>query len=187
MRRNNKLLQWGSTVFTVSLLIVMICVPKVMAQYWAATPPYNLLWPLWSSTLSPADAVTGLPTPLLSEITNSTILPVQPVLAWDPAQTYPWLLYNVPSVIGGGLTYFDPYYGLNLWPPSYLTDPLTGSPAPITLPSGFSLLLPTDINSFGAFVSLGNLYYISKYPTDVFALSVTSLLTPANIWALPPL
>lgn len=39
------------------------------AQNWFNLPPYNILWPLWSSDLlpdlSPVHPVTGLPTPLV--------------------------------------------------------------------------------------------------------------------------
>jgi hypothetical protein len=73
----------------VLLIITLICFCLVIpssarAQDWQAIPPYNLLWPLWSPVLSPPDPVTGVPTPLLTELSSSTILPVQPVLATDP-------------------------------------------------------------------------------------------------------
>ena len=57
---------------------------SALAQDWAIMPPYNLLWPLWSPVYSPTNPATGLPTPLLSEITSTTILPVQPVYLFNP-------------------------------------------------------------------------------------------------------
>jgi hypothetical protein len=101
--------------------------------------------------------------------------------------TYPWLLYNIPSVLGGGLTYFNPYYGLNPWPPSYLTNPLTGGSAPITLPLGFEALPPTEIEEFGTFFNAGNTSYSIIYPAAQFGFSFTSFLTPADVWGLPQL
>jgi hypothetical protein len=166
-------------------IIGIIGTPLAQAQYWQALPPYNLLWPLWSNVLSPVDAVTGLATPLLSQLTNNTILPVQPVLAWDPAQSLPWALYNIPPFLGGGLTYFSPFFGLNPWPPSYLLDSVTGLPAPITLPVGYGALPPTDINSGIDIVTLGNIQYLLDYPTNLFGIPQSSLLTLGDIWGLP--
>ena len=174
----------ATQLMILSLLIVIALIfigtPLVQAQYWEALPPYNLLWPLWSPVLSPIPA-TGMPvpTPLLTSLDNTTILPVQPVLAWDPAQQYPWLLYNTPASFGGGLTYFDVFYGLNPFPPPYLLD-AAGAPAPIILPSGFSALAPTELNDFAPYVSIGNLFFANRYPVDI-----TTLLTAANIWGLP--
>jgi len=65
----------------------------VQAQYWQALPPYNTLWPLWSPPLSPINPLSGLPTPIVSNLRPSTVLPVQPGLTWDPNMEYPWLLY----------------------------------------------------------------------------------------------
>lgn len=154
--------------------------PLIHAQYWEALPPYNLLWPLWSPVLSPIPA-TGMPfpVPLLTSLDNTTVLPVQPVLAWDPAQQYPWLLYNTPASFGGGLTYFDAFYGLNPFPPPYLLD-AAGAPAPIVLPAGFSTLAPTELADFAPYVSIGNLLFVNRYPVDI-----TTLLTAANLWGLP--
>lgn len=174
-------------VISIFILFVigLIGTPLAQAQYWQALPPYNLLWPLWSSVLSPVDSITGLATPLLSQLTNTSILPVQPVLAWDPAQSLPWALYNIPPVLGGGLTYFSPFFGLNPFPPPYLLDSLTGLPAPITLPVGFGALSPTDINSGIDIVTLGNIQYLLDYPTNLFGIPQSSLLTVADIWGLP--
>lgn len=161
------------------IAIIFIGTPLVQAQYWEALPPYNLLWPLWSPVLSPVPA-TGMPipVPLITSLDNTTILPVQPVLAWDPAQQYPWLLYNTPASFGGGLIYFDAFYGLNPFPPPYLLD-AAGLPAPVALPVGFSGLSPTELNDFAPYVSIGNLLFANRYPVDI-----TTLLTAANIWGL---
>ncbi|MGA1795854.1 MAG: hypothetical protein ACMUIL_08330 [bacterium] len=169
------------------LLAAFIFVNASMAraQYWQALPPYNLLWPLWSPALSPVDPGTGLATPLLTQISNNTILPVQPALVWDPAQSFPWLLYNIPSVLGGGLTYFAPYYGFNPWPPSYLSDPVTGAPVPTTLPAGFELLPPTELDDFGLFFNAANTTYAILYPPSIYNYSFSSFLTPAEVWGLP--
>jgi len=180
-----KILKWGVMALVILMAAVLIGAPSAMAQYWSALPPYNLLWPLWSPALSPVDAVTGLATPLISQLTGSTRLPVQPGLAWDPARQFPWLLYNVPPILGGGLSFFDPYYGLNAWPPSSLIDSLTGLPAPLALPLGFGLLPPTDISAFGPFVNQGNLSFIATYPTANFGIPLAGLLTAAQIWGLP--
>lgn len=185
MLREKRMLKLGILAIAFLFTITLIGVPLAQAQYWSPIPPYNLLWPLWSPVFSPVDPLTSLATPLLTELSANTILPVQPVMAWDPAQLFPWLLYNIPSVLGGGMTYFDPYYGLNLWPPSYLLDPLTGAPAPISLPVGFGALSPTGLSDFGPFVTQGNLSFIATYPTGTFGIPLANLLTPAQIWGLP--
>jgi len=98
-------------LFTFTLVVTLGHVAPASAQlYWQPMPPYNVLWPLWSPPLSPlvgpADPITGLPTPvpIITSLSNNTILPVQPVLAWDPYQTnveaFPWLIYNTPSIPG---------------------------------------------------------------------------------------
>ncbi len=130
------------------------------AQYWTALPPYNTLWPLWSPALSPIDPITEEPFPIISSLSANTVLPVQPGLTWDPAWPNPWLLYNTPS----GLLFYDPLYGINLWPPEYLFDPITGSPVPITLPGGYPLLAPTDETWLQLHISTGNQAYQLAYP-----------------------
>lgn len=185
MFKERKTIQLALISLALFLTILLIGTTTVFAQYWSAMPPYNLLWPLWSPALSPIDATTGIATPLLSQVTNSSILPVQPVMLWDPSQQFPWLLYNIPPLLGGGLTYFDPYYGLNPWPPSYLNDPLTGLPSPIGLPLGYDLLPPTELSAFGPSVSQSNLYFALQYPAAQFGVSLSSLLTAAQIWGLP--
>ncbi|MGA1795680.1 MAG: hypothetical protein ACMUIL_07455 [bacterium] len=158
----------------------------VHAQYWAALPPYNVLWPLWSDILSPIDPVTGLATPLVNAITRNTILPIQPVMAWDPVQPsgagIPWLLYNTPAALGNQLLFYDVFYGLNQWPPSYLVDSATGVPNPIALPLGWSLLLPTDLKNLQWYLPLANTYY-----SNIYGVPLTSLLTAVDIWGLTPL
>ena len=182
------LLQWSVKGFIVFIAILLfLSVSSVQAQYWQALPPYNLLWPLWSPALSPADPVTGVPTPLVSTLTSGSILPSQPALFWDPSYTLPYLLYNIPISYGGGMVYFDPYFGLNPWPPSYLLDPITGDPAPISLSTGFAALSPTSLLTTTVYYA--NLLYISKYPYLGLGLlnPITDLLTPGEIWGLTPL
>ena len=170
----------------VSTVLMLFLFTSVMAQYWAAIPPYNVMWPLWSPALSPVDPVTGLATPLVTSLTRNTVLPVQPGMAWDPCQpgveAFPWLLYNVPATLGGGLVYWDVYYGMNPWPPSYMLDPVTGAPAPISLPLGWSLLSPIGLEHFGWFLPLGNALFSYQY-----GVPISSLLTGAEIWGFPPL
>jgi hypothetical protein len=173
-------------LFTFILIIsVYLTIPNATrAQHWAAIPPYNVLWPLFSPVLSPTDPITGLPTPLVTSLTNNTILPVQPALVFDPCQPnvagMGFLVYNTPPAFGTGLTYWDPYYGLNPWPPSYMQDPITGAPLPIALPIGWSFLVPgslIELKHFEWFVPLGNAAFSLE-----FGIPFSSLLTPADIW-----
>ena len=172
--------KWGILALVILAAIGMIVTPLSHAQYWEALPPYNLLWPLWSPVLSPI-APTGMPVPvpLVSSLDNTTVLPVQPALVWDPAQMYPWLLYNTPDTFGGGLTYFDAFYGLNPFPAPYLVD-AAGVPAPIGLPVDFDLLPPTEIANFAPYLLFGNFFFANQYGVDI-----TTLLTAANIWGFP--
>ena len=155
------------------------------AQYWTLMPPYNVLWPLYSTPLSPIDPVTGLPTPIVSELTANTILPVQPGIAWDPCQPTPWLLYNRPPSFGGGLLWFDWQYGLNPWPPSYLKDPITGAPAPITWLGTWTTLEPWDAHHFEFYIPLANATYALAY--GLFGQPYLDLLTAAQLFGLPPI
>lgn len=181
MITEKKASKWGVICLVILATFLFMEIPLAQAQYWQALPPYNLLWPLWSPLLSPL-TTTGMPVPvpLLTSLDNTTVLPVQPVLAWDPAQMYPWLLYNIPPSFGSGLTYFDPFYGLNPFPPPYLLDTV-GAPLPITLPAGYSALAPTEIDDFAPYMSIGNILFNTIYPGG----DITSLLTPADIWGLP--
>lgn len=172
--------------FTILIIAVPLFFTNGLAQYWAAIPPYNILWPLWSPALSPVDPITGVPAPLVNQLTRHTILPIQPCLAWDPCspsvEAFPWLLYNAPIAFGGGLLYWDVYYGMNQWPPSYMLDPLTGAPISISLPVGWSGLLPTRLEHFDWFVPLANAIFSSRY-----GVPISSLLTTADIWGFTAL
>ncbi|MGA1867937.1 MAG: hypothetical protein ACMUJM_05245 [bacterium] len=161
------------------------------AQYWAALPPYNVLWPLYSPVLSPlvgpVDPLTGLaaPVPLVSELTASTILPVQPAIAWDPCQPAPWALFNTPPTISTGLLFFDQAYGLNTWPPPYLQDPITGAPNPITYLLSLTLIAPVDIGHLEYLIPLANITYAQTFGLN--GAAVLDLLSAADIWGLPPI
>ncbi|MGA1824488.1 MAG: hypothetical protein ACMUIP_07460 [bacterium] len=160
-------------------IAVVVCIglinsPLAHSQYWTNLPPYNTLWPLWSPVLSPANPLTGLPTPLVSSLTRDTVLPIQPGLTWDPRKDNPYLLYNTLL----GMAYFDPLYGVNLWPPSDLLDPLLGTPLPIDLtllPGGggaaaaWSLLAPTSTTWLTTYVPIGNNAFYNSY--DAFAVA----------------
>ena len=183
-----RMFDWGIIGLLIFVAILLIGSPALNAQNWQPLPPYNLLWPLWSPVLSPANPVTGIPTPILSSLTSQTYLPLEPVLLWDPVlRGYPYILYNIPQPLGGGMVFFDQYFGLNPWPPPYLIDPITGLPNPISLPVGFGALSPTPLDPFQDFVTLANLYFLAQYPPGVFATAISRLLTTAQIWGLPPL
>ena len=123
----------GTIIISIFSAIVLMYPIAIQAQYWQALPPYNLLWPLWSPVLSPSDPITGIPTPIISSLTSDTFLPIQPVLLWDPAiRGFPYILYNIPQPLGDGMVFFDQYFGLNPWPPSYLLNPFTDLPSPTT-------------------------------------------------------
>ena len=160
------------------ILLFFIDISVAQAQYWAALPPYNTLWPLWSPALSPVDSATGLPVPIVDNLSPSTILPVQPGLTWDPSWAYPWLLYNTPS----GLSYFDQIYGFNAWPAPHLVDPATGSAIPILLKGPWAKLAPTLIDWGQQYVPLANITYAFLYQLN--PVDFASLLTPAAIWGL---
>ncbi|MEW6379718.1 MAG: hypothetical protein AB1611_08930 [bacterium] len=153
-------------------------------QNWAAMPPYNTLWPLWSPALSPVNPATGQPTPLVTSLTPSTVLPVQPGLTWHFALGHPWLLYNTPM----GMAYYDPFTGIDLWPPDILMNSITGLPITITLPPTYSILPPTPAWWILQEVPAANWEYVTVYPS--FSLSaistppappLSSLLTPSAI------
>ena len=181
---------WGMLGLFIFVAILLIASPTIQAQNWVAMPPYNLLWPLWSPALSPANPVTGVPTPLLTSLTSNTFLPKEPVMLWDPVlRGFPYLLYNIPQPLGGGMVFFDQYYGMNPWPPPYLIDSTLGfpTPSPIALPTGFGALSPIVLDPFADYVALGNLYFLAQYPPGLFATAVAGLLTSAEIWGLPTL
>lgn len=174
--------------FIMAMIISLILLASAQALYWTPLPPYNVLWPLWSPALvTDFDPALGVGTiPLVTSLTRNTILPVQPGMAWDPCQpgveAFPWLLYNAPAAFGGGLVYWDVYYGLNPWPPSYMLDPATGAPAPITLPLTWTLLGPPGLSHFGWFVPLSNAIFSLRY-----GVPIADLLTTADIWGVTPL
>ena len=138
---------------------------------WAAMPPYNTLWPLWSPILSPLDPITGFPSPIVSSLNTSTILPVQPGLTLDPRQDYPYLLYNTPI----GMAYYDPFWGVNLWPPRNLIDVL-GNPLPIDLGliAGWSTLAPTSTTWLLANVPVANSAYYNSYSAFAVAYEIAA-------------
>ncbi len=170
------------TVLFLSILLVVFCLMGnrlAVAQTWTALPPYNFLWPLWSPALSPVNTL-GIPTPLVSNLFPSTTLPVQPGLAWNPAISYPYFLYNSPI----GMQYYDIIYGMNPWPPSYSIDPFTGGPLPLNLPVGFNLLPATDPLWIQQNLPVANTAYLAEYPN--LALAAYNLVLPPNLTGLNP-
>jgi hypothetical protein len=165
------------TVIFISILLVVFGLMGnrlAIAQTWTALPPYNFLWPLWSPALSPANSL-GVPTPLVSSLTPSTTLPAQPGLAWNPAISYPYFLYNSPI----GMQYYDIIYGMNPWPPSYAS-----ALNPLSLPVGFNLLPATDPLWIQQNLPTANLAYLAEYPN--LALSAYNLVLPPNLTGLNP-
>ncbi len=118
-----------------------------------------------------------------------TILPMQPVLAYDPywwtlagpatgwpmGFQPPWLFNNGPI----GLLFFDTPYGLNPFPPDKYLDPVTGATVPITLLAGYSLLetIPNTLSTTQAIYlfELANLTYMLGYGTGL-GVNPSSLL-----------
>ena len=177
-------------VLFIAVALSGVIVPSTaQAQNWASLPPYNIMWPLWSPPLVTDfnwdPLVLRGTIPIITELSRNTILPVQPVLGWDPTQPKPWAIYNIPLAFGGGLAYFDDIYGLNTWPPPYLLDPTTGTPAPLTLPLGWSLYLPTDLGHWQYFIPLANLIFSMTY--NLTTPEFLGLLSAAQLWGLPPL
>lgn len=177
-----------SIVFIV-ILIMLVCSAYTQADYWVALPPYNILWPLWSPAMSPIDPVTGVPVPLVSSVTKNTLLPFQPAMVWDPASPevnnapYPWMLYNTPAALGGGLLFWDQFYGMRPWPPDYMLDPVTSAPVPIALPLSYWLLKPIAYSEIQAYnFLLGNAVYSNTY-----GVPFSSLLTASEFWGFPAL
>lgn len=165
-----KILIRSIIIFT---LIFFLGIPLSQAQiYWWPLPPYNTLWPLWSPALSPPNAA-GITVPIVNSLTPETVLPVQPGLTWDPDLKYPWLLYNTPS----GLAFYDPFFGIDLWPPDYLS--VLGVPLPITLSGNWSILAPTSTAWLSAVVPVANNAYYTAYP------QFAPLATPAAILGIP--
>ncbi|MGA1823388.1 MAG: hypothetical protein ACMUIP_01905 [bacterium] len=164
-------------ILIVVLTLGLICIPSARAQYnWWPLPPYNTLWPLWSPELSPVSPITGQPTPIVDGLYPDTVLPVQPGLTWDPDYNYPWLLYNTPL----GMVYYDPLYGIDLWPPSYLQN-IFGNPLPITITLIDLTAKATSTAWLSLNVPIANNAYYANYAR--FA----PLITPAAIVGLPPI
>lgn len=160
---------------------------RIADQNWQALPPYNILWPLWSPTLSPPDPLTGVPVPLIAELASDTILPVQPVMGWNPNSyewpmsiTMPWLFYNGPT----GVVFFDAFYGLNPWPPPSYFDPITGAPIPISLDAGYPFAELPDLKESQFLIELANLTYMSVYGIPL-GIDYSSLLNFAHLWGIP--
>ena len=172
--------------FILVFAVVLLIVPMAQAQYWALMPPYNVLWPLWSPPLSPVDPLTGVATPLVTELTRNTILPVQPAIAWDPAYDI-WALYNTPPLFGTGLLFFDRIYGLNAWPPPYLYDSVAGAPIPITFLTTWGLLKPPGFagGEEAYFIGLANAIYALTYGLP--SADFLGLLTASDLWGLGPI
>ncbi|MGA1875269.1 MAG: hypothetical protein ACMUIA_06660 [bacterium] len=170
---------WKNIILGMIVFIALGLITSSIAhgQYWQAMPPYNTLWPLWSPTLSPIDATTGLPTPIVTSLSRDTVLPVQPGLTWNPYRATPWLLYNTPV----GLAYYDPLIGVGLWPHLSLLVPKIGLPLTLTLPSGYSSLAPTDSAWISSAVPWANQVYSAIYPY------LQSLTPPPTGFTLPPL
>jgi len=169
-------------VIVISILF-MTEANRINAQNWAALPPYNTLWPLWSPVLSPVNSSTGLPTPLVTSLTPKTVLPRQPGLTWDPFRRTPWILYNTPS----GMVCYDPIAGVNLWPPRILVNQITGDRIVLNLPANYAALPPTLVSWIVNNVSAANWSYLVAYPSYSTATStlplptLSSLLTPTAL------
>ena len=186
--------------FQYCLLVGFVCIisfciffTKLEAQLWQALPPYNVLWPLWSPVLSPPDPVTGIPTPLVTELDKNTLLPVQPAFIWNPDLPYYNIIYNTLSSYGAPtLMYWDntefaPIGVWNgaifqRWPPSYLLqtiEPYPGIyitiPDTIDLPVGYENLytMPPYLNWF---VPLVNVAWQDWYGIDPYLLTAYDLL-----------
>ena len=168
-------------LITFSILIIMIifCSTAGAQDLWAPLPPYNILWPLWSPALSPPDAL-GVPTPLITSLTENTILPIEPAIVWDPALPFFYVLYNSVS----GLQYydiFDKYF--YEWPPAYLltiNPDYTTNPRPIPLPPNYAKLILFNPELWiNTWIPILNAEVQSLNPT-----ATLSLLTPIEL--LPP-
>ena len=168
------------------IMAIALVGSSALAQDWAIMPPYNLLWPLWSPVYSPTNPATGLPTPLLNEITSTTILPVQPTYLFNPngfefpmGYVQPWLLYNSPS----GVVYYDTFFGINPFPPPDLLDPV-GAPSPIALPLNWSTLAIPPLGLALYTFELSNLYYQLAYG-NALGVDPLSLLNFYDVYGTP--
>ncbi|MDQ1276393.1 MAG: hypothetical protein QG610_1971 [Euryarchaeota archaeon] len=176
--------------FVLKALVVCMAVGFFMAassasaQYWQNMPPYNVLWPLWTQSLSPVDPLTGVATPLVSSLTSTTVLPVMPAFVWDIEQTTPWFLYNAPAALGSGLYYFDILNGFNTFPPPDHLLPGGGIFAN-PLPLGYETLIPA-FDHFDLFALTANNAYSAAFGSYLGATPYLNLLTPAALWGAPP-
>ncbi len=177
-------------------VIITICMfsSKTEAQLWQALPPYNVLWPLWSPILSPADPVTGVPTPLITELRKDTVLPVQPALVWNPDLPYFYLLYNYTNYYGTTVKYWDPteYPAIGVyngaiwqdWPPKSLLqiiNPFINTyvsiPAALSLPVGYENLITIDPYLWlNWFVPFANVAWEDWFAIDPDLLTAADLL-----------
>jgi hypothetical protein len=165
-------------IITLSIIFIMKVSTGVAAPLlststlnWWPLPPYNTLWPLWSPLLSPPNAL-GVPQPIVTSLTPDTILPIQPGLTWDPNLDYPWLLYNTPT----GMVYYDPIFGIDLWPPKYLNPFGVPLPIDLSLIAGWSTLKPTSTAWLTANVPVGNNTYYTTYPQFAPLLDTSGIL-----------
>lgn len=174
---------------------------KVEAQLWQALPPYNVLWPLWSPVLSPPDPVSGVPIPLVTQLTKNTVLPVQPALVWNPDLPYYYLLYNyIPTYGDPYLKYYDPteYPAIGVynsaifqnWPPTYLLQTLNPFvniyitvPNPLDLPVGYENLITIDPTLFlNWFYPLVNYAWQDYNGIDPYLLTASDLVPTGWIY-----
>ena len=81
-----------------------------------------------------------------------------------------------------GVVYYDPLFGIDLWPPEYLLDAL-GQPQPINLSliKGWSTLAPTKTSWLSATIPVANNAYYTSYP------QFAPLLSPASVLGLTAL
>ncbi|MEW5804362.1 MAG: hypothetical protein AB1847_19885 [bacterium] len=180
MRRTRLLLG----VMVLSLAVCFIMASSATAQYWQSMPPYNVLWPLWTETLSPVNPLTGAPTPLVTSLTSSTVLPVTPSFIWDIEDAHPWFLYNAPAILGGNLYFFDPLTGFNTFPPPDHILP-GGVIVPNTLPLGYEFLIP-PFEHVDLLTLIANNAYSAAFGSYAGAIPYLSLVTPEALWGIPP-
>ena len=157
------------------IFFCLILIPPAQSQNWESIPPYNTLWPLWSPILSPVDATTQLPTPIVNSLNRFTILPYQPALTWDPYMPYPWMLYNTPF----GLAFYDVTQDdVFMWPPIHLVNWLSFEPSPISLPAGYSAYPPISTTFLSEYIPLANEAYTDQYGVNAFLLNALQLVAP---------
>jgi len=75
------------------------------------------------------------------------------------------------------MAYYDPIFGIDLWPPKYLLSPL-GFPLPIDLSliNAWSTLAPTKTSWLTATIPVANNAYYSSYPQFAPLLSAGSIV-----------